>query len=501
MLFNVVYPMNSLLRSLPFSNFVLHRRFSVPRALVVISLVFSFTTSAFAQGDNDIASGEDDPVKLFERGQDAHARGDLTEALEFYDEAIKLRPDFPEAEYQRGTIFVATQRFAEAEKALRRATELRPEWVLPFAALGDLLVLQKKDTEAEQVLSQALKLDPTNPTALVAATELRLRTKAPREQLMQLLAGLRTASTLTNSTPNLWSARASVERATGDSKSAIASFDHALAMDAKNVNALVGRAEALFESGEYAQAIAGAKDAHRIAPTSISAGTALVAMQLHMGNCDDAARTLDELDSATKQPSATASLRQTFAIQCATGENVRQTLEQALAKEPRNATVLSRLCEIYRKDDPQRSVDYCRRALETEPGNANYATSYAAALVQARRFQEAVTLLQRIIANAPDNYAAHANLATALYELKLFPEAISEYNWILKAKPDLYVTNFFIGTAHDNLGEYPQALAAYEAFLRSADPQKFQLEIEKVNLRLPNLRDQIKLGQGKKKKT
>jgi tetratricopeptide (TPR) repeat protein len=363
------------------------------------------------------------------------------------------------------------------------------------------LVLQKKDAEAERALSQALKLDPTNATALVAATELRLRTKAPREQLLQLLAALRAASTSSNSTTNLWSARAAVERATGDTISAISSFDRALAMDPKNVNALVGRAEALFDSGEYAQAISGAKDAHRIAPSSINAGTALVAMQLHMGNCDDAARTLDELDSATKQPSTTASLRQTIALQCATGENVRQTLEQALAKEPRNATILSRLCELYRKDDPKRSVDFCRRALETEPGNANFATSYAAALVQARRFQEAATLLQRVIANAPDNYAAHANLATALYELKLFPEAISEYKWILNAKPELYVTSFFIGIAHDNLGEYTEALAAYEAFLGSADPQKFQLEIEKVNLRLPNLRNQIKLGQGKKRKS
>ncbi len=501
MRFNVVCPMNSLLRSLPFSNLRSFRHLSVPRALVVTLLLLAFGASTFGQGDDDIAGGEADPVKLFERGQDAHARGDFTKALEFYDEAIKLRPDFPEAEYQRGHIFVETKRLAEAEKAFRRASELRQDWVQPFAALGDLLVVQKKDTEAEQALSQALKLEPTNATALLALTDLRLRTKAPREQLLQLLAALRPATTSSNSTPNLWSARGTIERATGDAKSAITSFDRALALDQKNVNALVGRAQSLFDTGEFAQAIAVAKDALRIDPSSTYAGSALIAMQLHMGNCDDAARTLDELDSATKQPSATASLRQTFAIQCATGENVRQTLEQALAKDPRNATVLSRLCELYRKDDPQRSVDYCRRALETEPGNANFATSYAAALVQARRFQEAATLLQRIIANAPDNYAAHANFATALYELKLFREAIAEHKWILNAKPELYVTHFFIGTAHDNLGEYPEALAEYEAFLRSADPQKFQLEIEKVNLRLPNLRNQIKLGQGKKRKT
>lgn len=54
--------------------------------------------------------------------------------------------------------------------------------------------------------------------------------------------------------------------------------------------------------------------------------------------------------------------------------------------------------------------------------------------------------------------------------------------------------------AHDNLGEYRDALNAYERFLSLANPIDNKLEIEKVNLRLPKLRDQIKRGQGVKKK-
>ena len=61
-------------------------------------------------------------------------------------------------------------------------------------------------------------------------------------------------------------------------------------------------------------------------------------------------------------------------------------------------------------------------------------------------------------------------------------------------------TYFFIAIAHDNLGEYQQALEAYEKFMSLADPTGNKLEIEKVNLRLPKLRDQISRGQGVKKK-
>ncbi len=75
-----------------------------------------------------------------------------------------------------------------------------------------------------------------------------------------------------------------------------------------------------------------------------------------------------------------------------------------------------------------------------------------------------------------------------------------EYKWIGRARPGLAIVQFFIGTAHDRLGEYDEALAAYEAFLAAADPTVNRLEMEKVNLRLPTLRNQIKRGEGAKNK-
>ncbi|HYY51390.1 MAG TPA: hypothetical protein VE755_00890, partial [Myxococcales bacterium] len=111
----------------------------------------------------------------------------------------------------------------------------------------------------------------------------------------------------------------------------------------------------------------------------------------------------------------------------------------------------------------------------------------------------AINVLQRVLQVAPDKYEAHANLAAALYELKLYKQAIVEYKWVGGARPDLAVVHFFIATAHDRLGEYEDALAAYETFLVRADARTSELEIEKVNLRLPSLRNQIKRGEGVKK--
>ena len=55
--------------------------------------------------------------------------------------------------------------------------------------------------------------------------------------------------------------------------------------------------------------------------------------------------------------------------------------------EPRNAALWARLGALYRTVDPPRSLDSYRRAVDLEPANADYATGYAAALVQGRRFE------------------------------------------------------------------------------------------------------------------
>jgi tetratricopeptide (TPR) repeat protein len=178
----------------------------------------------------------------------------------------------------------------------------------------------------------------------------------------------------------------------------------------------------------------------------------------------------------------------------------RQALEKLLEKNPRSAMLLGRLGASYRTDDPARSLEYYRRAAELQPDAPEYALGYAAALVQARRFDQAAGILRQVVKAKPDNYAARANLATALYESKRYADAIPEYEWIVAAKPEIVVAHYFIATSHDYLGEYPEALASYEKFLSVADPKTNQLEIDKVKLRLPTLRRQIQLGEGAKKK-
>lgn len=469
---------------------------------VTLSLTFLCATIAHAQTDAAFGDAADDPVKIFYRAQDAHAANRLELALELYERAILLRPEFPEAEYQRGTALVALGRLPEAEKAFRRAIELRADWSLPPAALGALLVHLQRFDDAAQFLERAIKLDATNSVALVALADLRLQThlqtKASREALQSLLMNLRRATSSEQATASLWTAQAAIERALDDKAAAMTSLDHALGLDAKNVAALTERAELFAALGDYEHAIESALAAQKNSASRASAILFLANIYARAGKKDDALRTLDSLDEAARKSPEAIALRNALTV-VATETPDRAALETRLAREPRNAALLAQVAELYRTDDPTRAAEYYRRALEIEPRNADYATGLGGALVQLRRFETAAALLRSVVAAAPNNFTAHANLATALYELKRFSEALIEYNWLLQKKSDLTIAYYFIATAHDYLMQYPEALAAYESFLARADAQANRLEIEKVNLRLPTLRRQIQRKEGIKR--
>ncbi|MCA1555775.1 MAG: tetratricopeptide repeat protein, partial [Acidobacteria bacterium] len=314
-------------------------------------------TSLHAQTPEDDERDEgEDPAIIFNRAQDAHAKGDLARAIELYTEAIKVRPEFPEAEYQKSIAHLSLKQTADAEKSLRRAIKLRAGWSLPQIALGLLLVNAGNDAGAEPFLRRAIELDAKDTSALAALASLRQRAGAKEEALKFIVR----ATAQANATSDMWVTRAAIERAAGDKTAAAASIARALELDPNSAAATEERIELVADAGDYERAIPDVESALRAAPNS---------------------------------PRLRARLANYHAL---AGEK-------------------------YRVSDPQKSLQHYRRAAEFEPNNINYATGYASALVQARRFEEAAALLRRILMSAPDNYAAHANLATALDGLKQYP--------------------------------------------------------------------------------
>ena len=73
------------------------------------TLVLCFTALAMFTALTVSAQGEaadDDAVAVFNQAQEVHEKGDLAGAIALYDKALKIMPEFPEAEYQIGRAHV-----------------------------------------------------------------------------------------------------------------------------------------------------------------------------------------------------------------------------------------------------------------------------------------------------------------------------------------------------------------------------------------------------------
>jgi tetratricopeptide (TPR) repeat protein len=468
-----------------------HPKRKIVYALGFVALMLSFQVVR-AQADDD-----NDPGKLFEKGQDAHAKSDYRHAIELYDAALKLKPEFPEAEFQRAVALLATNRSKEAIEGFTRAVTLRPDWAQAYSVFGSQLSLTTAaDAEAERILRRALEL---NGKDLLAMTRLAILRERHRD-LPEALSLMRTASSLPDATPETWRYRANLEHDFGDVRGGVSSIARAIELDPNGILNRIVRARFLLELKDTAGALVDLNAAKVDAGTKVGIVAEVAQLYARAGKPDEGVRLLDGLSETDRKWPEVIALRATIASDGGSTVEELAALEDLLKRNPDDAALLARLGAAYRRIDPIKSQAYYALAAQKDPRNPKYATGYAAALIQARKFAEAEPILKRVVAATPDDFTAHANLALALYEMKRFAEAIPEYEWLATAKPEIAATYFFIATAHDNLGEYTQALDAYEKFLAHADPANNKLEIEKVNLRLPPLRVQIQRGQGVKQK-
>lgn len=465
-------------------RYLFSRRLKLLSAFLAVFLLLAFSTVSFAQEQED--ENAQKAIELFNRGQDAHEKNDFNGAIKFYDEALKIFPDFPEIEYQRGNAYQSLHNTEEAEKSFRRALELREDWSLPMTSLAAILVEKGEFTEAESLLTKALEQDGKNFLAYSALTELRLRTKANPKILKELLYKSKVVTTQSGATAAIWASRAALEHALGLRSDAKTSLQRALAIDANNKNALLESGEIALAEGDNTGAMQTANKLQKIAPNALSVKMLFARALVANGKSAEALKFLEEIKNPPKD---IIDLKNKIA---ATNAENAADLEKQLEKDIKNAAVLGRLCNLLRVENPPKALEYCKRAYDIEPQNLNHAVGFGAALVQAKQYDAAVNLLRNILQYAPDNSTVRANLATALFQLKRYKEAIIEYNWLIEKTPDLAIAYYFLAISHDYLEQYLDAMANYQQFLKLADAEKNKLETEKVKLRLPTLEKLLK---------
>jgi tetratricopeptide (TPR) repeat protein len=186
------------------------------------------------------------PLDWANWGNQLYRLGDFPTALDAFDRALDLAPDFYPAWYQRGNVLYALGDPLAAIASLDQALDFAPEFAPAWRDRGALLVVVGRDQAALRSFDRALELTPGDRA--------------------------------------LWYLRGNV---LGQNlrryDQALASYDRALALGDRFAPAWIGRGKALYELGHWPEALSALDRAVDLAPEVatgwILRGSVLAAMQ------------------------------------------------------------------------------------------------------------------------------------------------------------------------------------------------------------------------------
>jgi predicted CXXCH cytochrome family protein len=217
------------------------------------------------------------PDFYFELGDGYSKAGREDEAIRWYKEALRRKPDFRPATKQLAAALIGKGDYAQATEVLRQAVASPPADDVLFTDLGNSYLHQQMLPQAQQALRRALEINPEQPEAQNRLGLLAIQQNDPGEAEVRFRDALRCQPDFAEAHNNL----GNVLTEKRNYAEAAYHFQRAVAIDPSYANAHRGYALVLALTQSYDQAIAQLREAIRLdpkdAPTHDNLGNILLA--------------------------------------------------------------------------------------------------------------------------------------------------------------------------------------------------------------------------------
>lgn len=101
-------------------------------------------------------------VREFERGAQLQLKGDFLDAIQHFQRALKLAPDFYPAHNDLGAIYVSQNRFAEAQAEFETVLKFKQSDTEAYFNLGNVFLLTNHHEDAFRMIEEGLKRQPNS---------------------------------------------------------------------------------------------------------------------------------------------------------------------------------------------------------------------------------------------------------------------------------------------------------------------------------------------------
>ena len=124
--------------------------------LAILSVVLS----------SSVLSAQEPTAKtFFDLGIEQSKNTEYSEAIDSFEHAIKLKPNYAEAYFNLGHVYFNLHRYTEAADAYKKAVEINPKYSEAYVTLGIVSSMLSRYDDAVEALEKAVKVSPKNADA------------------------------------------------------------------------------------------------------------------------------------------------------------------------------------------------------------------------------------------------------------------------------------------------------------------------------------------------
>ena len=362
-------------------------------------------------------------------GRDLQQQGNLGGAIECYQRAIAIDPNYAAAYSNLGVVKQHVGRLTEAIAHYQQALEIDGNLAETASNLGSALAEAGETAGAIAQYQRALSLNPNCAEAMINLGLLREEEGKVVEACSLYQQAIQVNPDCAAAYFNLGIALEKQGEETGaDYDRAIANYERAIELDPNYFDALHNLAYASIRQGRVADAIAYYDRALALQPDLAASDLAFGSWLSNQDKLDEA---LAFCQQGIQKYPASAGARCNLAIVLHKQGKIQDAIacyQQALSLKPDFPEALNNLAKAFEEaGKTTEAMDCYNRAIELKPGYVNSLNGLGNILHQSGQFAGAVTYYDRAVEFNIANPESHLNLALALLLAGDFRRGFAEY--------------------------------------------------------------------------
>jgi len=374
--------------------------------------------------------------------------GKTEEAIEQQQEALRIRPNYPEAEYNIGVALASLGRTEEAISHYKRAIQSNPNYTGAHNNLGLLLAGQGKTADAIAHYREALRIEPEyaeGHTNLGSALE-------SMGNIDEAIVHYRQAI---RSKPNLWNAHFNFALALakqGKIAEAISHYNETLRLKPDYADAHNNLGKLLEGQGKISEAMTHYAEALRMNPEHADAHKNIALILAGEG----------------KNAEAMAHFSEVLRIRPNDAESQRNLSNLIAGGEKSSNVKVYYNLGIYLDGQGRiaEAIVQYNEALKLKPDYAEVRNNLGVALGKQGRLDDAIAQLSEALRTKPDFVDAHNNLAIAFAMQGRTAEAIEHLNDLLILNPRQTSARYNLGLLLAKQGRVADAMNQFSEALK-----------------------------------